>query len=39
MALVIVQWEGTCLEPPVVCRAALSAGHLISISLESSSLL
>lgn len=32
MALGIVQWEGTFLEPPAVCRAALSAGHLISIS-------
>lgn len=39
MALVIFQSGGACVELPSVCRAALRAGHLISISLESGSIL
>lgn len=39
MALVIFQHDGACVEAPSVCRAALRAGHLISISLESGSIL
>ena len=38
MALVIFQCDGACVEPSCVCRAALRAGHLISISPESNSI-
>lgn len=38
MDSVIFQCDGTCMEPPSVLRAALMAGHLISISPESGSI-
>ena len=38
MASVLFQRDGTCMEPPSVCRAALMAGHLISIRTESGSI-